>query len=123
MLIEKTETKPQRMLEVKMNKERDTISFNHPITLFEEGKWLLAVTSFEATTSVFKIPISGHWKFNSAQKTIGELNKLLELRSQNHIELQVEQVRKKGIISLNGYSLSSLGTFKNEILEESKVSK
>ena len=31
----------------------------------------------------------------SAEKTIDELNNLLELRSQNGIDLHVEQVRKK----------------------------
>ena len=30
-------------------------AFNPPIKLIEEGKWLLAVTSFEATNSVFNI--------------------------------------------------------------------
>ena len=32
-----------------------TLSFNPPINLVEEGKWLLAVSSFEATKSVFII--------------------------------------------------------------------
>ena len=67
---------------------------------------------FEATNCVFKlfiennrfsITIRGHWKAKSAEKTIDELNKLLELRSQNDIELHVEQVRKKGIILINDY--------------------
>ena len=44
----------------------------------------------------------------------------MELRSQNGIELHVEQVRKKGLILINEYSLSSLGMFKDEILEEFK---
>ena len=47
----------------------------------------------------------------------------MELRSQNGIELHVEQVRKKGLISLNDYSLSSLGMFKDEILEDLKNAK
>ena len=61
--------------------------FNSPINLVEEGKWLLAITSFEATNSVFtttdknnsySITLPGHWIFKSAQKTIDELSKLLE---------------------------------------------
>ena len=47
----------------------------------------------------------------------------MKLRSQNGIELHVEQVRKKGLISLNDYSLSSLGMFKDEILEDLKNAK
>ena len=125
-LNEQTKTRPQETLEFKMNKQRQTFSFNPPINLLEEGKWLLAVSLFECTNSVFNITnennsfsiiIPGHYETESAQKTIDELNNLLELRSQNGIELHVEQVRKKGLILINDYSLSSLGMFKDEILE------
>ena len=129
ILIEQTRTKPQETLEFRMNKQRQTFSFNPPINLLEEGKWLLAVSLFECTNSVFNITnennsfsiiIPGHYETESAQKTIDELNNLLELRSQNGIELHVEQVRKKGLILINDYSLSSFGMFKDEILEELK---
>ena len=128
-LIEQTRTKPQETLEFRMNKQRQTFSFNPPINLLEEGKWLLVVSLFECTNSVFNITnennsfsiiIPGHYETESAQKTIDELNNLLELRSQNGIELHVEQVRKKGLILINDYALSSLGMFKDEILEELK---
>ena len=128
-LIQQAKTKPQETLEFKMNKQMQTFSFNPPINLVEEGKWLLAVSSFECTNSVlnitnennsFSIIIPGHYETESPEKTIDELNKVLELRSQNGIELHVEQVRKKGLILINDYSLSSLGMFKDEILEELK---
>ena len=128
-LIEKTRAKPQETLEFRMNKQRQTFSFNPSINLLEEGKWLLAVSLFECTNSVFNITnennsfsiiIPGHYETESAQKTIDELNNLLELRSQNGIELHVEQVRKKGLILINDYFLSSLGMFKDEILGELK---
>ena len=128
-LIEQTKTRPEETLEFKMNKQRQTFSFNPPINLIEEGKWLLAVSSFECTISIFNITdennsfsiiIQGHYQNKSDEKTIDELNKLLELRSQNGIELHFEQVRKKGSILINEYSLSSLGMFKDEILEELK---
>ena len=54
-LIENTKTKPQETLEFKMNKQTQNFSFNPPINLVEEGKWLLAVSSFECTNSVFNI--------------------------------------------------------------------
>ena len=104
-LIELTKTKPQETLEFKMNKQLQTFSFSPPINLVEEGKWLLGVSSFECTNSVynitdennsFSITIPGHCETKSAEKTIDELNKLLELSSQNGIDLHVEQVRKKG---------------------------
>ena len=131
-LIEQTKTKPQETLEFKMIKQRQTFSFTSPLNLLEEGKWLLGVSSFECTNSVFNITnennsfsiiIPGHYETESAQKTIDELNNLLELRSQNGIELHVEQVRKKGLILINDYSLSSLGMFKDEILEDLKNAK
>ena len=131
-LIEQTKTKPQETLEFKMTKQMQTFSFNPPINLLEEGKWLLAVSSFECTNSVFNITnennsfsiiIPGHYQNKSDEETIDELNKLLELRSQNGIELHVEQVRKKGLILINDYSLSSLGMFKDEILQELKIVK
>ena len=131
-LIEHSKTKPQETLEFKMNKQKQTFSFNPPINLLEEGRWLLGVSSFECTNSVFNITnennsfsiiVPGHYETESAEKTINELNKLLELRSQNGIELHVEQVRKKGLILINDYSLSSLGMFKDEILEDLKHAK
>ena len=47
--------KPQETLEFKMIRSRQTISLNPPINLVEEGKWLLGVTSFQCTNSVFNI--------------------------------------------------------------------
>ena len=128
-LIEQTKTKPQETLEFKMNKQMQTFLFNTPINLFEEAKWLIAISLFDCTNSVynitnennsFSIIIPGHYQNESDQKTINELKKLLELRSENGIELHVEQVRKKGLFLINDYSLSSLGMFKDEILEELK---
>ena len=126
-LIEQTRTKPQETLEFKMNKQMQTFSFNPPINLVEEGKWLLAVSSFECTNSVFDntnennsfaIIIPGHYQTEFAEKTIDELNKLLELKS---LELHVEEVRKRGNIIKIGdkeYKLSDFDTQKNEIIEE-----
>ena len=84
-----------------MNKQKQTFSFNSPINLFQEGKWLSAASSLERTNSVlnitnennsFSIIIPGHYQTKSAEKTIDELNKLLELRS---LELHVKEVRKR----------------------------
>ena len=38
-----------------MNKQMQTFSFNPPINLLEEGKWLLGLSSLECTNSVFDI--------------------------------------------------------------------
>ena len=125
-LIEQTETKPQETLEFKMNKQMQTFSFNHPINLLEEGKWLLAVSSFERTNSVYKINteknsfsiiIPGHYQIESAEKSIDEKNNFLELRS---LELHVKEVRKienKLKIGDNEYKLADSDTDKMKFLE------
>ena len=86
ILIEQTETKLQETLDFKMDKQRQTSSFNPPINLVEESKWLIAVSLFDCKNSVFNIvdennsfsfTITGHWNFNSAQKIIDELKKII----------------------------------------------
>ena len=110
-----------------MIRSKQTFSFSPPINLHEETKWLLGVTSFECTKSVFNmakennslsIIIPGHYQNKSDEKTIDELNKLVELKS---LELHVKEVRKRGNqikIGDNAYKLSDFDTQKNEILEE-----
>ena len=128
-LIEQTKTKPQETLEFKMNKQSQTFSFNPPINLIEEGKWLIAVSSFECINSVFNITddnnsfsiiIPGHYETEFAEKTINDLNKLLELKS---LELHVEEVKKRGNkikIADKEYKLSDFDNQKYEIIEELK---
>ena len=103
-MIEQTKTRPQETLGYEMNKKMQTFSINPLVNLVGECNWLLGVTSLECKNSVFNISdetnsfgvtILGHWATNLAEKTIDELNNILELRSQSVIELQVEQSRKK----------------------------
>ena len=105
-----------------MSKEMETFSFNPPINLFEEGKWLLAVTSCEATNSVFIITIESNsfsiiipdfWTCRGSVETIIKLRELLELRKQDDIKLHVEEVRKRGNhITIGGkeYKVSDFDT-------------
>ena len=128
-LIENTKTKPQETLEFKMNKQMQTFSFNPPINLVEEGKWLLGVSSFECTNSVFNITnennsfsiiIPGQYETEFAEQIIDDLNKLLELKS---LELHVEEVKKRGNkikIGDKEYNLSDFDNQKYEIIEELK---
>ena len=122
-MIEQTKTRAQEMLEFKMDKQMQTFSFNPPRSLVKEGKWFLGVSSFECKNFVFNITsrnnrllvsIKCYWCSEDDEKPINELNKLKDLRSGNDIDLHVEQVRKKGILLINDYSLSSLGTFEKK---------
>ena len=91
------------MFELKLNKQMAIFSFSSPINVSEEGKWLLAVTSFEVTNSVFKITDKNNsflfltpnfWTPEGGEELINELNSLLELRSQIDIDLHVKEVEK-----------------------------
>ena len=131
-LIEQTKTKPQETLEFKMNKQTQTFSFNPPINSIEEDKWLLAVSSFECTNSVFNTTdennsfsklIPGHYLNESDEKTINDLNKLLELKS---LELHVKEVKKRGNkikIANKEYKISDFDNQNYEILQELKNAK
>ena len=128
-LKKETRTKPQETLEFKMNKQIQTFSFNPPISLVEEGKWLLGLSSLECKNPVFNITnknnsfsiiIPGHYQTEFAEKVIIDLNKLLELKS---LELHVKELRKrwnKRKIGDNKYKLSDFDTQNNEKLEEKK---
>ena len=57
----------------------ENFSFSPPIKLVEEGKWLLGVTLFDCTNSVFNITdennsfsfnILGHWNSKSAENIL-----------------------------------------------------
>ena len=105
MLIEQKKTKPQETLEIKVNKQMETFSCPSPINLSDEGKWLLAVTSIGATNSVFividennsfSITTPGRWNSEGSEKLTDKLNEILEHRSENDIELHVEEVDKRG---------------------------
>ena len=131
-LIDQTKTRPQETLEFKMNKQMQTFSFNPPKNLIEEDKWLVAVSSFECTNSLFNITndnnsfsiiIQGHWETEFAEKTIDEVNRLLDLKS---LELHVNEVRKRGNkikIGEKEYKLSDFDNQKYEIIEELKKAK
>ena len=83
----------------------ELFSFTPPITLSEERNWLLARTSFELTNSVFimsdenksfSISTPGNCNTEDGEELINKVNKLLKLRSENDIELHVEEIRKRG---------------------------
>ena len=119
-----------------MNKQLETFSFNPPINLLEEGKWLLAVTSFECTNSVFNITndnnsfsisIPKYWRIPEylEYSTIDKVKIFLKLKSENDIELHVDEVRKRGSeikIGDKAFKLSDFDTSKDEILVEFKKS-
>ena len=110
----------------------ETFSFSPPLNLIAERKWLLAVTSFGATNSVFiitnknnsfSISIPGYWYQKSSEEFLNRIHKLLDLGSQNDIESHVEEVEKRCTrrkIEKSDYNLAIFHHFKSEILVELK---
>ena len=125
-LVQQKKFRPQEILEFVLKKQMQSFSFSPPINSVEEGKGFIGVSSFACKSSVFNTTNKNNLfsitvpETKPVEKTVDELKKLSELRSQNGIELHVEQVRKTGMISIKDYSLSSRDSFKNGILEKIK---
>ena len=128
-LIEQTKTKPQETFEFEMIKQMETFPFSPPINLFEEGEWLLAVTSLEATKSLFNITneynsfpntIPSHWYSRGGEDTMKRQRELKLLRAQNDIELHVQDIKKRGNQIKRRdkeNNLSYLDTHRNEMIK------
>ena len=67
-------------------------------------------------TIVFQFSTPGHWSPEDGEELINKLNKLLELRSENDVELHVKEVEKRGTrieIENSGYNLAGFDHCKN----------
>ena len=105
-----------------LNKQLKAFFFSQPLNLFEGEKWLLAETSFAATSFVFiinhennssSITIPGYWTSTGGAETIAEVQNLLSSKSEDDFELHVEKVRRRGNLILledNETKLSELGS-------------
>ena len=52
-IVENTLSKPQETLEFKMNKQKESLSFDIPLDLPE--KWMMGVTSLEVYNTIYNI--------------------------------------------------------------------
>ena len=57
-IVENTHSKPQETLEFKMTKQKESFSFDVPLTLNE--KWMMGVTSLEVYNTVYNITNSNN---------------------------------------------------------------
>ena len=93
---------------------------------------VLGVFSFECTNSVFIIidennsfsfSFSGHWNSEDSDENINKLNKLLELKCENDVEIHVE-IEKRGnqkqIGDNENLKLSDFDTRRDSIIKELK---
>ena len=133
--LSKQKQNHKKPLNLKWTSKRNFFSFSPSIELVDEGKWLLAVGSFEAINSLFDIPdennsfsisTPGHWSSEEGEEFTNKLNRKLKGRSEWDIELHVDEVRKRSHqikIGDKEYNLSDLDTRKNEIFKEKKHKK
>ena len=131
-LIEEIKTRPQETLDFKMNKQMQTFSFNPPIILVEQDKWLIGVTSLECTISAvfnitnennsFSITIPGHWDSESAKKAVEKLKGLLEL-DKKELSLHIAAVREKGRKINIGEDENDLSDLDNSLLRKEIIEK
>ena len=107
ILVQQTKTQPQQTLEFRMITQLKFFSFDSLFNLDDEGEWVIAVTSFETTNSVlkicdennsFSIITPGHWSTENAEETITKLYTLLDFRSENDLDLHINEVSKRGNI-------------------------
>ena len=134
-LIEQTKATPKDPFEFRINNQMQTFSINPPLNFFEEAKWLLAVTSCEATNTVFNITkennsfsisTPGHCSPEDRKEFISKLNKLLEVRSENDLEFSIKEFKKRGTrkeIENSGYNSAEFDHFKSENLPQTKRAK
>ena len=89
--IEKTKTRRKETLESILDQQREIFSFSPPKNLSEGGKWLLVVTSSEATNTVFNltrgnnsfsITRPGYWTSRGSVETFIKLRDFLQRRTQ-----------------------------------------
>ena len=110
----------------------EAFSFNPPINLAEEGKWLLAVTYFETTNSVFNITdennsfsigTPGFWRIPKylPEGLIERLKRIIRALISKRYRTACQRSRKKGHSNRNRkqwYNLAGFDHFKSEILAE-----
>ena len=96
-IVEKTLSKPQETLELKMNKQKESFSFDIPLELPE--KWMMGVTSLEVYNTVYNIT-----ETNNKLKILLRKNQLDSLGLDTEIVKKVECLYKtsdnKGISNI-----------------------
>ena len=84
-IVENTHSKPQETLEFKMNKQKESFSFDIPLELPE--KWMMDVTSLEVYNTVynitgnnnsFLIELDSDVMYKISEIKFGEITKLFE---------------------------------------------
>ena len=106
-IVENTHSKPQETLEFKMNKQKESFSFDIPLELPE--KWMMGVTSLEVYNTVYNIT-----EKNKKLKILLKDEQLKSLNVDTQLVLNVEYLYKisdmqstSGIEKINTFMVDS----------------
>ena len=106
-IVENTHSKPQETLEFKMNKQKESFSFDIPLELPE--KWMMGVTSLEVYNTVYNIT-----EKNNKLKILLKDEQLKSLNVDTQLVLNVEYLYKisdmqstSGIEKINTFMVDS----------------
>ena len=86
-IVENTHSKPQETLEFKMNKQKESFSFDIPLDLPEQ--WMMGVTSLEVYNTVYNIT-----EKNNKLKILLEDEQLKSLNVDTQLVMNVEYLYK-----------------------------
>ena len=86
-IVENTHSKPQETLEFKMNKQKESFSFDIPLDLPEQ--WMMRVTSLEVYNTVYNIT-----EKNNKLKILLEDEQLKSLNVDTQLVMNVEYLYK-----------------------------
>ena len=111
-IVENTHSKPQETLEFKMTKQKESFSFDVPLTLNE--KWMMGVTSLEVYNTVYNITeknnklqiILNDQQLDAPEFDTGvvpNIKKLFETYDLENNKLYYEFIEKANIYLLTSY--------------------
>ena len=84
-IVENTHSKPQETLEFKMNKQKESFSFDIPLDLPEQ--WMMGVTSLEVYNTVYNITEKNNkLKLFTTEKRFKEYKVATEFLSKNYMK-------------------------------------
>ena len=110
-IVENTLSKPQETLEFKMNKQKESFSFDIPLELPE--KWMMGVTSLEVYNTVYNIT-----EKNNKLKILLRKDQLDPLGFDAHLVKHVEYLYKtsdnRGISNIEKFNKLIVDNYKNK---------
>ena len=90
-IVENTHSKPQETLEFKMNKQKESFSFDIPLDLPEQ--WMMGVTSLEVYNTVYNIT-----EKNNKLKILLKDEQLISLNVDTQLVMNVEYLYKISVV-------------------------